>query len=712
MLQSLTRPGISMAAYLFFSLGCATALSGCMGLMPTTPDGQEPEFNQPQRALPTTVPPVPLSPLPPDAGEYQGAAPVGAAARLGRGSVRDVRLSPDGHWAAILTDSGLYIYATEPELMLDFAVASPPGFLPSSVYWSAQGNGVIVIEWTAVADRTSISNAMTGISLARIEMWDITTGARHMSLPAHRYQARLAAFNPQSRRTATPAQPGSVQVVDSRNNDLVYRSDIFPADTRIEQIRLAWSADGERLAAAYPGWAVILDGSTGGLLTRLDEYAGHAHTFLWSDDRSTLGVLRRNGEFGLWDTASGSEVFRAVAHQPTISWAPPSLYSFPQLPPAGDGPVALSPDGRRFAAASEDRGRLYLVSTASGTIEHTLMGSYAHLAWLPDSRRLAAVTASGSLRLIDTKLALIRDQTEGHRPVTDEASQIAWSADGQILAVAGGGLVTIWDVTGWEPVAYIDVCADFPRWHCNVSSLQIAASPSENLLAVSLPDMFNVGLYDMRNGTLVTYTDMPPVWSWGGLVSLGWSPDGDYLGAGYHSFVRVWDGGLKETVVWYRTHGQLTWAPDTESIVTISESDDRYMVWDSGERNLVVDFSSTLPLLGVGWIGSDLSPLGVDGYTLVLLDEQGAEHLHLSGQSAQVSALEWPPAHPLFVAGAADGVVMVWDAATGSRLFRLDGHSDAVTDMAWSPDGSTLATASADGTVLLWAIGAYSGSNP
>jgi WD40 repeat protein len=99
------------------------------------------------------------------------------------------------------------------------------------------------------------------------------------------------------------------------------------------------------------------------------------------------------------------------------------------------------------------------------------------------------------------------------------------------------------------------------------------------------------------------------------------------------------------------------------------------------------------------------SPTATDGKVLVPTGEKIddiATIIEGLDRRSPVNAVAFSPDGSLFVTGAEDHVVRVWQRDTGRLVRRLDGHRSTVTAVGFSPDGTIIASASNDRTARLW----------
>jgi WD40 repeat protein len=199
----------------------------------------------------------------------------------------------------------------------------------------------------------------------------------------------------------------------------------------------------------------------------------YLHAVVFSPDGLTLAGA--GGDLLVWNLATGNSVRSRKEDIKTI------------------GDVTLAPDGKTIATASRELGgantvlagsvqlwdgaqalSLATLGSSSGKrprlalepqpertrpVEQHLgigtrkgynrSGSYVwSVAFAPDSRTLAVGTDTGGVFLWD----LDASQPAGQLPMKAAALQLAFSADGRLLAASEGSRVRVWDVAAREPV--------------------------------------------------------------------------------------------------------------------------------------------------------------------------------------------------------------------------------------------------------------------
>ena len=276
-----------------------------------------------------------------------------------------------------------------------------------------------------------------------------------------------------------------------------------------------------------------------------------------------------------------------------------------------------------------------------------------------DGRRLAAATATG---------VVVRDLPDGPPTLVPVpgvvVSAVAWTADGQHLAVGGeDGAVRLVDLAGPAGNAVRlpeGLSGQEDQGYVN----DLAVDPTGDRLAAAGQDG-TVAVWDL------TRPQQPALVMRGGdgaTTAVAFSADGRWLatGTGESNVVRVWGTGTDDDPLVLRGHRGTVWgvafSPDGLRVVSGS-SDGSVRFWD--------------PALG--------------GSPAIVHAGEAATRGFASDRSGR-----------LLVTGTEDAAVRVWDAATHTPLTRLTGPHDVVLDVAMSADGRYVAAAGRDAVVWLW----------
>jgi WD40 repeat protein len=381
--------------------------------------------------------------------------------------------------------------------------------------------------------------------------------------------------------------------------------------------------------------------------------------------------------------------------------------------------VTISREAARVAAVGLD-GSVHCWDASTGRpawSRSPYRGPARAAAFSPDGSLIAVAggnfdgTRDAAVRILEASTGRERSvfRIEGLNPWS-----VAWSPDGRTVAYAGGGksfgkagaLGLIDPDTG-------ELRRSLPGHAGRVWS--VAFSGTRAGLLASAGDDGTVRIWRAADGTGVTVFRS----SGDPAFSVAFAPDDRTIaaGGGRHNlgdsgWLRDWNlasGSVRR----FDGHTDEVWSvafhPDGHRLASASK-DRTVKVWDlASAREALTLYDHLDHARGVAWAGDTLVSTGEDGRVRVRGGaDRPATGTRLPGHPARVWKAAFSRDGRHLVAGAQDGVVVVWDVRRRTVSRRLAGHAGPVRDVAFSPDGRWLASASYDDTVHLrtWPDGA------
>ncbi|MFD6326429.1 AAA family ATPase [Streptomyces sp. NPDC058442] len=317
------------------------------------------------------------------------------------------------------------------------------------------------------------------------------------------------------------------------------------------------------------------------------------------------------------------------------------------------------------------------------------------IAWSADGRLLATASRDGTARMY---------QAESGRQLCvlpcDGAmvESVSFSPDGSRLATAGRDqVVRVWDVASGAPVRQLTGAGDIGR--------QVAWSPDGTRVAATFKDQVT-RVWEADTGCLVQELRGHTGDVWG----VAWAPDGSRLATASHDrTVIVWDAATGAATTTLTGHTEfvegIAWSPDGECLATGS-GDHTARIWDARTgalRLLLRGHTDYVWNPAFSPDGRLLATPSSDRTVRIVRTEDAKEVAVLRGHTDTVWTVVWSPSGTRLATASTDGTGRVWDLQPqGAESVLVQGHDGPVNQAVWSGDGTRLATASDDGTLRVW----------
>jgi WD40 repeat protein len=701
---------------LLLSLFLLSLLAACSTQAPDTATHPSP--------LPTAIPPsaeptsfpVPASPLPSNPVATLGKTPAGTGSRiitletaghlvplntLGKGALIGSPLySSDGHWLAVPTAAGVYLYdaQTRSEARLIPQISPTIAFSPDGQSLAAGGANFLSLYKTsdgsllhnlsdqqgrwysaiAFSPDGGLVGASNQVQLAS-QVWSARNGNLRYTLPGE-----ILSFSPSAKFVIALERDKKIIYLYSSDDGSLQnqwpgeRAGFLPSGqlwvenagaVRVMNLQkdlviapfngseASFSADGSRLALFAQGRIILYEVSTGRVVSTLEGDFSNVEVIQLSNDGTTVaastsapmcsGCIHEANPLAVWSAVDG----RLIPGMDAIGLA--NLFSF-------------SPDGQTLTVARAERLEFWRIGESSPVA--VIDGFYAGIAGMavsPDQRTLAVVNDSDpyTIRFWDLVDGNLLDQVQDQNGIgVILSAQVNYSPDGQTLVVGGdvwrqteGGLWDKFQLTGSEAP---------PFW-----ASSNAISPDGSLLATGYLDGTLI-LWNLFDGSAQAKLVGPQ----GSVDYLAFSPDGKSLAAVYNastdSLVQVWQIPQRKEVLSLKgaRYARLAFSPDGETLVALAVNK---AIADYGPQAGFVQF----------WHIADRT-------------------LSLTLKGDDILSVAFSPDGSLLATGSIDGKVRLWQVEGGQLLHTLEIAKESIESLAFTPDGARLVCGLQDGVVI------------
>ena len=532
------------------------------------------------------------------------------------GQVYSVRWSPGGEFLGIAHGNDISIVDfTDGKVVRHWQRAHKSQV--SRVIWSPSGRQVA-------------SSSEDGT----IKLWDLDGNKQGLRLVTSKNGIQALAWSPDGRRIASGDGPGRLRLWDVATHRLLWES--FSHSSIIRD--LSFHPSGRKLASASVDRTISVHDVADGQQTHTIMVPTPVHALTWNSDGDRLISGNWDGTVRVYDVEAEQEVKTLYGHNDRIR------------------DIATSPDGLRLATVAVGGGiKFFDLSLPDDNLSFPdgISSGRNCASWSVDG--MLAFSAENDLVVCDTLKNCSR-RLVGHEM---QISCIRWSPNGKLIATSAyKEPARIWDAETGATLHVLDAGA--------IDTFSVAWSPNGEFVAIAHDDV--TVFWDVATGKEVKRITGNNIL----LTSIDWHPDNDQIAlAGLDSTIHIYSTKTLDRISSLTGHLRgiecVRWSPDGKSLAS-SGYDHTVRIWDpiaETERHVLRGHERIVRSLAWHPSGNRIASVGGDAMLRIWDTRAGAEVVALAGHTLFVRAVDWSTDGRKILTTSWDGSVRIWDASRG-----------------------------------------------